>query len=197
MSDVYIPQRLTVERAQVVIRTTPFDVVAGEVVYELLESPSSFQTGIDPENEAVILYGPAVRVTINDPFGYVNHTAGADAGDHNVRTRRGTWSIVIDAMADTKGRDNYFVDDPVGDARFSELLGRIVDVIVWAHSDISESLFIPVVAGSGLCQDGRIEMNSQDGDPLIRNLRIIRHSGQVAGGLTWGDMESFAWGVPA
>ncbi len=135
---------------------------------------------------SISAFGPTLRVSIDDPWLYVAQTAGADQGDHNVPTRGGTWMVTIEALADIQGRETG-ADPRFGDARFVEFIGRIVDFVIW--SDYPNSR---LVYGCGIFS-GKVDLNSREGDGLVRDAKIVRHWGGAWGKLHWADMEENAW----
>ncbi len=171
--------RITVETAWVYLRPTVFSVIGGVLVPDTF-NPDDLLT----EN---IAFGPAMRIRIQDPTAYVTQTAGSDRGDHNVPTRKGTWTVGIEAMCDIVARAQTEGDNlPYGDARFGELIGSVVDFAIWA------TVLEPLVYGAGIFS-GDISLNPQEGDPIIRDVKIVRHHGTTRGNLKWADLEAGTW----
>ena len=177
-----LPRRLTANAAFLCMRPSQFEVGLYVIpTYADLATPAN-------------VLGPVRDVTIDDPFLEMNQTAYGDPGMENYPTRKGTWSINIEAGYDTSGGVTALTAGaPIyGDFRWGSLMHQPVDFLLLRY-DYEFAFYPGIVMGAGVFS-GEIAVPASDGGSIIRRIRIRRRFGGVMGNLRWANIATGVFG---
>lgn len=178
-----LPDRITADQGVIYLRLAQFS--GG--VYQV---PSAADLAISSQ-----IFGPFRNAEVNDPIHFMKQTAYGDPGDEQYPARKGTWEASIEAAYDIS--DGVTVVTILGgvvygDYRWGSLMHQTVDFLIGRYEYGVSGSIVGMVMGVGTFQGG-VVVPAAEGGSIIRNVRITRRFGGVAGNLRWANARTGAF----